>query len=260
VFGLPPFDALVMVCDARRAEQIPWLGCAARKADRFTIEGKTYGQVQLLSAFLAKAGYDRARLAVPESKVVVADRDYFCPKRARVVIVAGCAYGASGYLARLHWRAARVATKNFLWFAHTELDGPGDAEFAQLAALHAEYLAAVTRSLTVTYFASDGSIEIGGRHVCRGSSAVLLRECVRLAQAEGRMTFRFREFKRIPWLISHPKNTGFETRLSRLRSALAAADCGVSIEPRGRGQFALVTACQLELVEESGVTKPNPES
>ena len=55
--------------------------------------------------------------------------------------------------------------------------------------------------------------------------------------------------ERIPELISHPKNTGFETRLNRLRAALTAAASGLAIEPRGRGQFALVTDCRLELVE-----------
>jgi len=144
---------------------------------------------------------------------------------------------------------ARAATKNFLCFALTEIDGANEAAQAELDELHARYVAAVSQTLRVVYFASDGSIQVGERHVCRGTSAALLRECVRIAQQEGRMEFSFREFKRIPELISHPKNTGFETRLNRLRAALTAAASGLAIEPRGRGQFALVTDCRLELVE-----------
>jgi hypothetical protein len=74
---------------------------------------------------------------------------------------------------------------------------------------------------------------------------------VRVAQNEGRTSFSYRELKRLPALVSHPKNTGFETRLGRLRAALAAADCGLTIEPERPGRFRLVSKGGLELEERS---------
>lgn len=73
------------------------------------------------------------------------------------------------------------------------------------------------------------------------------RECVKIATAENRREFTYRELKRFPELISHPKNTGFETRLQRLADALAVAKAGISPETVGRGRFRMVVNGRLVL-------------
>jgi hypothetical protein len=251
IFGLPPFASLVLVSDARAAESVPWNAACRQRGDSFVVDGVTHGKVAAFERFLESAGYDPVEVGAADMPVIVIDRDYRCPRRARVVLQAGCAYGAPGYIARLAWRLARLEARNFLQLAHADLDGPADGAQAEIEDLRRRYLEAVTERIRVVYFPADRSVEIHGRHVCRGVPALLLRECVRVAQNEGRTSFSYRELKRLPALVSHPKNTGFETRLGRLRAALAAADCGLTIEPERPGRFRLVSKGGLELEERS---------
>jgi hypothetical protein len=186
--------------------------------------------------------------------VVVISRDYTCKRRRRAVLTRGCAYGAPGYLLRLHWQTVRPSLRNFLSLAHAEIEGPElNARAEQLVELRRTYLEAVSGVLCVQYFAADGSVQVGGKHVCRGTAARILLECVRIARDQGRTEFTFRELKRLPELVSHPKNTGLELRLARLRAALDAADCGLRIEPAGRGRFRLMSEARLGLETESGI-------
>jgi len=247
IFGLPPFDSIVPVCDVRKAESVPWGAACSVRGDRFLIEGATFGRIVTLSAFLDGAGYARADLGAPDTAVVAVERDYRCDWRGRVVLAAGCAYGAPGYLVRLSWKPERARVRNFLRFAHHEIAGEAGPDEALLEELQERYLEAVTSVIRVVYFPADGSIEVGGRHVCRGIPARILRECAKVACEEGRFVFGHREFKRLPELISHPKNTGFEMRLKRLQSALEAAGVGLHIRAAGRGRFELVAHGRLTL-------------
>jgi hypothetical protein len=138
-----------------------------------------------------------------------------------------------------------VQLRNFLSLAHAEVDGVENG--AECEALQVRYLESVREVLSVRYFVADDSVQVGAKHVCRGMPARILHECVRVACHEGRNEFTFRELKRLPTLISHPKNTGLEIRLQRLRQALEAADCGVRIEPAGRGRIRLVSQARLLL-------------
>jgi len=253
IFGLPPFAGLAAICDARSAERVPWgVSCTVREG-RLFIDGVPYGRSRWLSGFLAQAGYELPAGVPPEWPVIEIERDYYCPQRKRVVLARGCAFGAPGYLFRLHWDGVRPTLRNFLSVVHAELDEHDAGARAELiASLHRSYLEAVNGVITVRYFAADGSVEVQGKHVCRGTPARILLECVRIARDEGRTEFTFRELKRLPALVSHPKNTGLEIRLSRLRTALAAADCGLRIETAGRGRFRLVSEARLGL-EADGV-------
>jgi len=247
IFGLPPFDSIVAVCDARKPESIPWGPSCTLRGDRFLIDGVTFGRVVTLSTFLDAAGYARADLGAPDTAVVSVERDYRCERRKRVVLAAGCAYGAPGYLSRLSWKPVRSKVRNFLRFAHHEIAGEAGPDEAVFEELQQRYLETVSSVIRVVYFPVDGSVAVGGRHVCRGIPARILRECVKVACEEGRFVFGHREFKRLPELISHPKNTGFEMRLKRLQSALETAGVGLYIRAAGRGRFELVAHGRLTL-------------
>ena len=249
MFGLPPFDPMVVLSDARRPESIPWKVPCATTDGRFFVDAVPHGRVMPFSHFLREVGYELERYDRIDPDVVVIDRDYVCPSRGRVVLSAGCAYGAPGYLTRLGWSAKRPRVHNPL--AH--LLEQGGREYAEiherLEALQLAYLDAVTTVIPVVFSAADESLHVAGRYVCRGISARILRECLRISRDEARQEFTFRELKRKRELVSHPKNTGLEIRLRRLRAALSAADCGLALAPTGRGRFALVCSSKLRLVE-----------
>ena len=146
IFGVPPFDSLAVICDARAVESVPWDAACHRSGDRFSINGVTYGRCVQLGRFLAERGYEITEIRAEDVEVVVMDRDYRCSWRARTVLREGCAYGAPGYLARLAWTVGAVARKSFLASAQSELNETAAATQAMLDGLQQDYLRAVSGS------------------------------------------------------------------------------------------------------------------
>jgi hypothetical protein len=144
IFGLPPFDSLTVICDARAVEGVPWDASCRRSGDRFAIDGITHGRCVKLGRFLADSGYDIGEIRVEDVEVVAIDRDYRCPWRARTVLSQGSAYGAPGYLARLTWTAGAVARKSLIASAQAELDESIGTTQATLDGLQEDYLRAVS--------------------------------------------------------------------------------------------------------------------
>jgi len=146
IFGVPPFDSLAVICDARAVESVPWDAACHRSGDRFSINGITHGRCVQLGRFLAERDYEITEIRAEDVEVVVMDRDYRCSWRARTVLKEGCAYGAPGYLARLTWTVGAVARKSFLTSAQSELNETAGATQAMLDGLQQDYLRAVSGS------------------------------------------------------------------------------------------------------------------
>jgi hypothetical protein len=164
------------------------------------------------------------------------DREYWCPTRRRVVLQQGCAYGAPVHLFEFEWPSRPKPATKILDALIMETTA-GTELARECEQLHERLLRMVTQPAHIRYTASDESISIDERHVCRGVPARILRHCARAHAASEQTEFSFRELKRDPSLVSHPKNTGFEVRLKRLREALGKLDCGVAIDIADRGTF-----------------------
>jgi hypothetical protein len=144
IFGLPPFDSLVVVCDARAVEGVPWEAACRRSGDRFAIDGVTHGRCIQLGRFLANSGYELDETHAEDVEVVAIDRDYRCPWRKRTVLSEGSAYGAPGYLVRLTWTVGAVAKKSLPPSAQVERFENADAMQGLLDQLQNDYLRAVS--------------------------------------------------------------------------------------------------------------------
>jgi hypothetical protein len=247
VFGLPAFESAVVLSDARAVETIPWAHAAELRADGFYIGGERFGKLARFREFWPSTGYDLSRLDLPDAAVVLMERDYVCPKRQRVVLSAGCAYGAPGYIVRFGWRKPERAVRNFLAVLAAESDGEMSQAEEQARQLNRDYIRAVTPVLLVVFHQVDDSISVNDRHVCRGVPARILYECLLALQTQGKSEFSLRELKRRPELVSHPKNTGLEMRLKRLSETLEQSQCGLALQRSGRGQFRLKCLGQLTL-------------
>jgi hypothetical protein len=251
--GLQPFAQMLPLSDARSAFGIA--GHSSRtsvQGDQFLIDGEVFGQLMRFDAYCATRGIQLRDHGQPNSDVVVMTRSYTCPRRRRIVLNAGCAYGAPFYLLEARWRlqADRIHTV-FQHFIHEALTGSSSAEAVRAAMLEVEFGAAHELEIVCTFRADDESVSVGAQHVCQGVPAKILLACLRAHVGDGRTHFAFREFKRDRALISSSKNTGFETRLRRLRDALENANVGIRIESTGRGRFALRHQGRIRLVEEA---------
>jgi hypothetical protein len=246
--GLSPFDAVAVLADARPLPQIVQGHELELRADEMFLDGARIGLVQPFSAFCQQRRLRLRSHGQPDSLVVVIERDWHCPRRMRVVLHAGCAYGAPVYLLRARYRPERERIHGvFQNLVAAALNGDDDANQRALAD---RFIASHERVIRCTFDASDNAFYADERLVCRGVPALILRNSVR-AQIAGRSLFTFREFKRDREIVAHPKNTGFEVRLGRLRNTLRDADCGLRIEATGRGRFSLIADGRLTLVEQA---------
>jgi hypothetical protein len=127
----------------------------------------------------------------------------------------------------------------FQYFFNEVLSGSVNADETRSRGLEAEFICAHDNTVECEYNSQAESITIAGKYICRGIPAKILMVCLSEHLKSGRTVFEFREFKRDASLVSHPKNTGFEVRLQRLRETLDRAEVGIRVEPIGRGKFAL---------------------
>jgi hypothetical protein len=127
----------------------------------------------------------------------------------------------------------------FQHLIHESVHGVLPPDEARARDLLQEFIADPRLPVRCSYNAREQSMYIDGECIVRGVPAVILRNCLREYCRSGRQHFTFREFKRDPQLISHPKNTGFEVRLRRLRERLEVSHSPIQIQTQGRGQFAL---------------------
>lgn len=244
--GLLPFEEVSVIADVRPAAQIAHDSELALRDDVVLLDGVPSGVVQPFSTFCQERRLRLQSHGQPDSLVVVMQRDWQCPRRKRTVLRAGCAYGAPVYLLRARWAPQRERIHHV--FDHLVSDALKNDPAHEAHELAARFIASYERVIACVFDPDDNAFYVGDRLICRGVPALILRNTVRGRLAE-RNEFTFREFKRDREIVPHPKNTGFEVRLARLRNALDEAHCGLRIEAAGRGRFRLISDGRLELQE-----------
>jgi hypothetical protein len=238
--GLKPYDTLEPRADARTLEQIVdparvEIGDGLCRIDRSPI-----GHLTTWNEHCQALGVSTEAYLTPNPQVVVIDHDWICPIRRRAVLVAGCAYAAPLYLFEARWQLDRERIHAvFQHLIHESVHGIQPPDEARARDLQQEFIADPRLPVRCSFNAREQSMYIDDECIVRGVPAIILRNCLREYCQSGRYQFSFREFKRDPQLISHPKNTGFEVRLRRLRERLEIHHCPIQIQTLGRGQFAL---------------------
>ncbi|HKU43809.1 MAG TPA: hypothetical protein VJR89_36870 [Polyangiales bacterium] len=246
--GLQPFDAVDVLADARPAAQIARDSQLELREDLVLLDGIPSGVVQPFSTFCQERRLRVQSHGQPDSLVVVMERDWQCPRRKRTALHAGCAYGAPVYLLRARWTPQRERIHHV--FDHLVSDALKAESAPDGSELATRFIASYERVITCVFDPGDTAFYADERLICRGVPALILRNSVR-AHIAGQSEFTFREFKRDREIVPHPKNTGFEVRLGRLRNALDDARCGLRIQATGRGRFSLIADGRLELQERS---------
>lgn len=237
--GLPPFERVSALADARTATEITTGSDAACHNGEFWIDGVPHGTVEPFSTYCKRHAFCLPDFGQPDPLVVVIHKAWSCPRRKRAVLTEGCAYGAPAYVFRFEWQvSSRRATKYLKSLLDESLGNTAQSDGARLRRLSAAFLGDAPHT-RCKFIAGHDTMYVNDKYLCKGVPARILRRCMQIRDEEGRVTFEYREFKQDGAFISHPKNTGFEVRLSRLREALKASDSGLWIEQHEPGRFIL---------------------
>jgi len=256
--GLPEFGRVQCLADARTLRQVLRDSDVSLWEGSVLIDAQRVGRVVSFRQFCTERGLALPDYGQPEREVLAVERDWVSERDPRVVLQAGCAYGAPLYLFEIHWQLERDRMDQFMQFLVQKALQYGE-DAATPAGSGAAWDRATTQEraapsptlkpLHCVFLNEHTSMYVASSYICRGVPALILRNCLRVLTTTGRTQFEFREFKRDREITSHPKNTGFEVRLRRLRDALSATQCGVHIEPAGRGRFTLHCSAPVEFEE-----------
>jgi hypothetical protein len=232
--GLAPFDSYSMIAECQTALQRVSEHVAELKDGVFFLADEMYGKQCMFSDFCSRRDIDPG-MAIPDRSVIVVERDYRCPKRKRIVLHAGCAYGAPVYMYEMKYRGS-PATPSFRQIIEDSLEAePANSEISDL---HRAFLASRQCRLEFTFDYASEYVLLNGTYLTRGIQARILAYMLDNYQ-RGKSSFSYAELASDPSLISHPSNTGLAIRLSRLQKILRDACPALSITPTRRGGFEL---------------------
>jgi hypothetical protein len=126
MYEMAPFDGYEMIAETqdvatRLGAQVEW----SVHRGKVWIEGEVYGRTMPFSAFLADRGIAAAAgLEGIDPVVTVMQRHYYCPRRQRVYLHRGCAYGAPAYLYTLRYTPAGTMAASLQSLAEKVLEDP----------------------------------------------------------------------------------------------------------------------------------------
>lgn len=256
--GLPPFERFGMLADTRPPERIVREPEDAPSLDGgiLRIRGELFGTVRAFSAFWRGNHLDLSKYNPPDVEVIVVEKDYFCPRRKRVVLHAGCAYGAPFFLCWTEHRKLASRKGGMLTALISDIDREEiEEETDLLESRHRALLESLEESALFTYHAEDESLSLNGRHFVKGIPAKIMRSLLLAYLQDGKTEFEYRDFKRDFDISLGQKNANFEVRLYRLMERLAEQKTCVLLKKTSRGRFVIQVSGAVAFSE-----TPQPEA
>ncbi|HOX51579.1 MAG TPA: hypothetical protein PKY05_08825 [Fibrobacteria bacterium] len=253
--GLSPYAFVYCHSEAREISVI--LGKVHRgvhpswQGDRWVLDGTAISKPDRFYRWLSDCGIAPSQIhPVPDHDIQVAVQDVVCPVRKRVVIRAGCAYGALAYLAEMRWKrgGGQPVEQGISGLIHNAM--ADDLDPMDLACQrHEELLMQYRHRLCFVFHHQDETISCNGEHLLRGVPAKILQKVLMAHTLTGRTSFENREFRRDPDLGLDPLNPNLESRIKILSERLDERLVGFRIIKSGRGRFDLETTTLVEFQE-----------
>jgi hypothetical protein len=246
--GLPPFEKVFPMADCRGIEKIVDPALLQISGDRVMIKGEEVGRLEDFHDFC------NARLVhlddphIPRRTVAVMHRDYFGPKRRRVVLHRQCCYGAPVYLNRIVYKKSAEGPENPLSVIIRNMDDPGFWNHAE--ELHRALLESTRPSMRLVYHGKKGSMTMNGRRLVRGIPAKILRKVLIAHGSEKQKVFQHKDFKNDSQVIAEAYDSNFVIRLQRLMSTLEKKAPALAFTKSAPGEFIFVPSASFSYVEE----------
>lgn len=247
-FGLPCYESIN--CYAHRQTALEHInGVSGRECGRSAVFiEKEFGHRELFTDFARRCGFSAGATVNEGQMVFVADRDYYCHTRKRVVLKKDKAYGAPVYLFTISHQHPGSGENSIMSSLGREVRFPCRTIHGKIAHLHHELLNYLQKGSYFRYNQATDSIYSNNEFITSGTQARLLREIVQLHLSTGKTRFECREFTRKENLICSPENTGFAVRLGRIQDLLFKCHAPVAIRKEKRGTFSLVIKTKIQLV------------
>lgn len=258
VFGFDPFEKVEYLTDSRRVQDVLWTGNPAMEDSNFVLDGERIGHATTFNAILKTHKLNLAKFRPPDTDVILMEKDIYCPLRKRIVLYAGCAYGAPLYTTRVHHQKRPVKNKNLLASLVADAGREVDLFESELEKKHLAGMARMEARSTFVYYPADQSLSLNGKHFLKNVPAKILNKILMAYTREGKQEFEYRDFKRDFDISFGRKNSNFEIRFYRLLEKLEQEKTGIRIRKLSPGSFAVETDVVLEYREAEGTLSREP--
>lgn len=216
----------------------------------FYIHKRRYGHLMRFGQFL-----ENQQLTIPcridlDATVVHIDSNYFCPVRKRIWLNQGCVYGAPldliefFYSARSDnkhipdYTAVNLLLDRLMFHSHDSWKAAYEK--------HERFIAFLSKPVTIEYNPETDSIYADKQFITSGIQAKILWKIISLSLAENRKNFQRRELTTLRDCISSSDNTGFATRLNRIKDRLKLVCPQLSLVKEMRGRFRLESSVTIK--------------
>ncbi len=248
-FSLPPFDQLNMLADYRLISDIVPDHQVQYKDGKLFLDGKYCGrEVTLYEKFFLQRS-ELIDAGISDCTVLLAEENYFCPLRNRIVIHKDCVYGAPLYLYQLVYNHKFERPPNFLSIVISALQEQRSELWLTLRQRHEFLVSKALRCLNVEYNSEDESISINGVHFISGVPAKILKKILSINCKTERTEFQYREFTKDMSIVNDPLNPNFVVRLTRLTKALENEYPEMRISKIAPGRIRLELSCRIDYSE-----------
>jgi hypothetical protein len=217
---------------------------------RFFIGDVQYGRSILFSRFLKELGFAPKQIKPPDKKVIIIDKNYFCPVRKRVILQKGCAYGAPLCAVTIHCRRQKIAPPNPLRAMSDKILNSKQTIWDEIEQKHQALLKLADSKTQIRFNSASCAISINAKHITSGTQAKILRKIIATVAREGRNEFERSEFITDEEMISSDMNTGFSVRINRINAALSQVAPVMGIIKTSRGKFRFESKMQFDFKEE----------
>lgn len=247
IFGMPPFEEVGILSDARPLNVVVWKHPVEESNDLAYIDGRRVGRRIDFDEFLRLHDLDLSGYKVPNRRCILMEEDYLCPQRKRAVLRAGCAYDAPAYLQTIRHKIQVERDLGVLGHIVDDIEDEEGPLARAVKARHEAALGLVREKVRLTWHPEDETLACNGETLVKGVPAKILKYMVHAYLSEGRVAFEYREFKRDFDISLGQKNSNFEVRFYRLIKRLQEKCPSLAIVKAGRGRFELHVGCELSL-------------
>lgn len=243
--GLKAFDSVQILSDNRHIDEI-LIGSetAEMDGDRLILNNEVYGRIVSFGDFCARHSLNLTQLGFNDCPVLEVSRDYYCHRRNRTVLHAGCIYGGPVYLYTLGHSRTTSREKNFL-LSLIENSLREKQLWRFLDRKHQEILRPEDAGLSFTFDSDEQTLSVNRKHLLRGVPARILSSMLRQYVEDNRSQFTYGDFLQDREVITEPSNPNLAIRFNRISSTLSRKTPQMCLKKEGRGRLRLRTSCRI---------------
>ncbi|MFP4013490.1 MAG: hypothetical protein ACLFVQ_05340 [Chitinispirillaceae bacterium] len=247
--GLSPFESVRNLSDNRRIHEILINGEKAEmEGNQFTLNNEVYGRVVTFGDFCARHSLKLSHLGFDDCHVLEVDRDYYCLRRKRTVLHAGCIYGGPVYLYTVSHPRNASRQKGFL-VKLIENSRKEKQLWRFLNTKHKELLREERVGLSFLFDSDEQTLSVNRKHLLRGVPARILSSMLRQYVEENCSQFTYGDFLRDREIVTEPTNPNLAIRFNRIATTLSRKAPQICLAKEGRGRLRLRMSCRVSYSE-----------